>query len=892
MSGADPAEGVRRRPPGVTAVVVLTALAALLDLAVGVLVLVSGQLPEAPAPDLRDALAGLDVPVAAIGWVFLVLGVAQAVLVVLLLRGANTARLLLTLVLIVHQAYAWALVGESAGGTPLAVVTLVGSLVVLALLWSRPATGFFERHDERAVSDTVAGLPSGARADAGTRLLDFLSRLAVLGLTVLLTPGVAVDNGIVLVLAVVAIALAGWLLVPVFVRVAALFGWAGAIALALFANAAVIGLGLWLTPGVSVDSVGAVVVASWVYGAVMALLTWVFSISTRDYLTVHAVRMSRAAGEGRVEDPDVPGVVFVQLDGVPAPLLENEIRAGNLPTISRWVRSGTHTWTEWRARVPSTTPVSQAGLLHGSNDGIPAFRWFDRAEGRLVVANRPEDAALIERRLSDGRGLLADDGVSISNLFSGDAPTSLLSMSGLRDKDVRLGPSSSYAAFFTHPAGFVRAVVMSVGEMVKEVFQARRQERRDVRPRIHRGGSYVALRAVTNVLLRDLNVALVVEAMMRGARSVYVDFVDYDEIAHHAGVTRPESLAALYGLDEVLRTLETVARSGATPRRYHFVLLSDHGQSQGATFRQRYGQSLEDLVAEHLATGSGVVASTREVESWGPVNVLLAQLSAQKSVTGHLTRRALGDRGPRVGPAAPPPPPPPGTAPRAATTDAATTTDVTTDAATTDAATTPDADADGAARPETVVVGSGNLGGVWLARSPERLRLEDLEAKHPGLVEALATHPGIAFVVVDSGAGPVAIGAHGSRVLETGIVEGTDPLEAFGPDAAADYLRVARFDNAPDVYVNSLHDPVLDEVAAFEELVGCHGGVGGWQTRPLLVHPAEWAVDADLLERDGLVHGADRVHVQLVRWLERLGHRQHLPAEGAVAEAVSPRTSG
>jgi hypothetical protein len=588
----------------------------------------------------------------------------------------------------------------------------------------------------------------------------------------------------------------------------------------------------------------------------------VFSISARDYLTVHAIRMAQSSGARTADDPQVPGVVFVQLDGVPAPLLENEIRSGNLPTISRWVRSGSHTWTEWRARVPSTTPVSQAGLLHGTNDDIPAFRWYDRDEGRLLVANRPEDAALIERRISDGHGLLADDGVSISNLFSGDAETSLLSMSGLRDKEVRLGPSSSYAAFFTHPAGFVRAVIMSLGEMVKEVFQARRQERRDVQPRIHRGGAYVALRAVTNVLLRDLNVALVVEAMMRGAKSVYVDFVDYDEIAHHAGVTRPESLAALYGLDEALRTLETVARAGVTPRPYHFVLVSDHGQSQGATFRQRYGQSLEELVSAHLRPGQDLVASTGEVETWGPANVLLGQLSGQHSVTGQLTRRALKDRGPHLGP---------DVAARAETAA--------------DAEPAPESAPEPEA-PELVVVGSGNLGGIWFARSPRRLLLEDIEGRHPGLLDTLATHPGIGFVVVDSSAGPVALGARGSRRLVTGEVEGVDPLAPFGADAAADFLRVARFRNAPDIYVNSLHDPVLDEVAAFEELVGCHGGVGGWQTRPLLVHPAEWTVDADLLAPDGLIHGADRVHVQLVRWLERLGHRQAPDSEapGAIEE--------
>ena len=55
-----------------------------------------------------------------------------------------------------------------------------------------------------------------------------------------------------------------------------------------------------------------------------------------DYLTVHAMRMG-ARGEQEATS-DIPGVVFIQLDGVPAPLLENEIRSGNIPTISRWVR--------------------------------------------------------------------------------------------------------------------------------------------------------------------------------------------------------------------------------------------------------------------------------------------------------------------------------------------------------------------------------------------------------------------------------------------------------------------------------------------------------------------------------------------------------------------------
>ncbi len=828
------------RPRTVTLVVVLAALAALLDLVLGGLFLLAssqGQAIEGATVEQTRAALIL------VGGSVVVIAVAELVLAVLLARGVRVARLALTLVLTLRQAHAWFLVTELASQRVSGLLSLLVSVVILLLLWTPAASRYFGGSREEALARSLDGNTATSRRP---RVLDFVLRLAVLGATVVITPGVEVASSVALLLAVVMISVAGWLLEPVFLRVALVFGWFGAVLLALFANAAVIGLGLWLTPGVEISGVWSVFIASWVYAFVMTLLSWALSINGRDYLTVHAVRMS--ARGGVVERSDLPGVVFVQLDGVPAPLLENEIRAGNIPTISRWIRSGSHTWTEWTARVPSTTPASQAGLLHGTSEGIPAFRWFDRELGRLLVSNRPADATVIEERLSDGRGLLADDGVSISNLFSGDAATSLLTMSGLRrGGGLGLGPSRSYAAFFTHPAGILRAVILTVGEMVKEVFQARRQVRRGVEPRIHRGGSYVALRAVTNVLLRDLNVALVIEAMVRGSRSVYVDFVDYDEIAHHAGVTRAESLAALYGLDDALSSIEQVIDSGVTPRPYHIVLVSDHGQSQGATFLQRYGSSLEQVVLEHLEGGT-VTAATGEVEAWGPVNVLLGQLSGQESVSGRLTRRAIGDRDPDalLGP---------------------------------DASTRRERGGDQPA--EITVVGSGNLGGVWFSRYADRLGAGDIERHHPGLLTALSRHPGIGFVVVMGDAGPIALGADGTHELATGEVVGVDPLAPFGPNAREDFLRVCSFTDAPDIYVNSLYDPVLDEVAAFEELVGCHGGLGGWQTRPLLVHPADWTLDADLLDEQGRLRGAEMVHRQLVRWLERLGHRGHLGAEGA-----------
>ena len=155
-----------------------------------------------------------------------------------------------------------------------------------------------------------------------------------------------------------------------------------------------------------------------------------------------------------VQDPQVDGVVFVQLDGVPHPVMQWALQSGTMPTLRTWVEQGTHRLHRWDVQMPCTTPASQLGILHGTCSGVPAFRWYDRELGRVLVANRPADAAVIEQRASTGRGLLADDGVSVSNLFSGDAPRSLMTMSkieiGRGSRDTR----RVFAWFAVRPGRF------------------------------------------------------------------------------------------------------------------------------------------------------------------------------------------------------------------------------------------------------------------------------------------------------------------------------------------------------------------------------------------------------------------------------------------------------
>jgi len=634
-------------------------------------------------------------------------------------------------------------------------------------------------------------------AGAGVVLLGW----AALSLTFLLLPGLSADSGWSVLAAAVLLGLFGALLRPAVATLLAWIGWAGVVAGWLLGQAALVYVVLAVLPGIRLDGFWTAFWASWIFAGLMSIGLWMVTAGQPGAVTAHLLRVNRRFRRN-VPHTDVPGVLIVQIDGLSAPLARWAFEAGNLPTLGRWLRSGTHTLTEWHAQLPATTPASQAGLLHGGSNRVPAFRWYEKELGRLVVTNQPADSALVESRMTDGRGLLADGGVSVSNVFSGDAPTSLLTMSTVRGG--RKGPARYLTAYLLDPFGLTRSLVLTVGEIVKELHQARRQRLRRVEPRIHRSGSYVLLRGATNVLLRHLNVAILAEHMMRGAPVLYCDFVDYDEIAHHAGPARPESLASLEGIDGILADLEEVA--AAAPRPYHIVVLSDHGQSQGATFRQRHGRGLDEVLHDYAST----VLSGGD-EQQGRARTVLP---------------GFEDSG--------------------------------------DEAHEKDEVRD---KPEFVVAASGNLALVYLARCDGRVSLEEIEERHPGLLDRLAAHPGIGWIMARSARdGPVVLSATGRRLLAGDRVEGADPLAGFGEFAAADLRRHDGLEHAPDLLVNSAFDPVTQEVAAFEELVGCHGGLGGWQNRPVLIHPRDWPAPEPLV-------GADHVYRVLCGWLEKAGCR-------------------
>ncbi|HET9346961.1 MAG TPA: phage holin family protein [Candidatus Limnocylindrales bacterium] len=682
----------------------------------------------------------------------------------------------------------------------------------------------------------------GGRVALLKRLLITLVVSAVSFLvTAWLLPRLTVDRLVDAILAVILIALFNAVVRPVVLALAAPVSLVLVAVLVLVLQVVAFFAVATMAPGVHVDSFVTALIASFVYAIINTVLTAVLGVDSGD--SFYGLLVQRLMIKGATGHSDKPGVVILQIDGLAHPILAARMRAGSVNTLASWVRDGTHKLSRWEAILPSMTSASQAGILHGNNDGIPAFRWYERDRQHLMASSNPADATLIVSRISNGEGLLSNNGASICNLMTGDATRSYLTTASIKAKGGGIGESNAFLPFFFSPSGYLRSFTLFIGEFLKELTQARRTRRSGVQPQMHRGMKYAGMRAASNVILRDVNVALIIEEMYRGTNVIYADFTDYDELAHHCGPERVESFQALDGVDQAISTL--VKATEDAPRPYKFIVLSDHGQSLGATFKQRYGKSLGEYIRELMGGRATVVQSTSKAEGSMFVNAFLSEITRSKGVGPSVARAALSSR----------------------TTDGVVNLDAEADAA--EAAPLADESA-------IAVVGSGNLGLVWFTGHDHRLTVEELEEVHPGLISSVAAHPGVGLLMVRSQEhGAVAFGPNGTRFLDENRVEGEDPTTIFGPNTASSLTREDAMTHAPDLLLLSQFNPDLGEVAAFEELIGSHGGLGGPQTEPFILHPVEWELD------EPVPLGAPAIYRNIRRWLSSIGIELGRPAEPA-----------
>ena len=472
----------------------------------------------------------------------------------------------------------------------------------------------------------------------------------------------------------------------------------------------------------TVDNFGWALLAALIVAAVSVVL----EVDLRDERRrhVHAARRpaDRPPPGRRRPRPTCPGSSSSRSTGSRCPVLRRAMRDGNAPNMARWLAEGTHRLAEWETDLSSQTGASQAGILLGSNDDIPAFRWVEKETGDaddVLGARRlrRDRAAARDRHRPARRRRRQPRQPALRRGRRGDPHRQ--PHGGREEARTPATARSSPTAF-----NVTRALVLFGWEVILEWTAALRAIRRDVRPRGHRGGIYPFMRG------GDVRDRPRPDRLRRPH-------------GHDARAARPSTRRSR----ATTRSRTTPGSSGPTRSRRCASSTSSSAAStaRAATRRGRTRSSSSPTTARRRARRSSSGTATAST-SWSS-----ARSSAGNVAGGRRRRRAARDGRPRGRRGDRAPDKPKGKRAKNDVSDR-----------------------------DVVVLGSGNLGLVYLMEEPRRLTLEEIDERHPRLIPALRAHPHVGWLLVRS------VGARrrsrsaprGAHYLADGTRRGRGPARA------------------------------------------------------------------------------------------------------------------
>ena len=625
----------------------------------------------------------------------------------------------------------------------------------------------------------------------------------------------------------------------------------------LFINSIIFYIASYFIPGVYAGIYGVLQVP-----IVMAIATtFITNITNTDYYERYIKTILNYALKQKTQYKKLyPGLIILEIDGLSINTLKKAIGKGMMPNIKKFLDE-THTLKEWETDLSSQTGASQAGILHGNNNNIVSYRWVEKENNnKIIVSGKLSDAPKIEKRISNGKGLLVN-GISIANMFSGDSIIPTLTSSKLN------GLANIYNktlnATFLDAYNFQRLFVLFLWDIIVELKSQFVHGIKNIQPRLRRNIVYATVRAGANVVLREVTTDVLTSEILTGdIDTAYATYMGYDEIAHHSGVEDEDVWSALKKIDFQFSKITSAIEM--SDRDYELVILSDHGQSMGATFKQRYGITLGNYVRRLLPDDLKMFKTEYNIDHFRdaiiPEN---KQIRNFKEKMGEIRADVFEDLDSlhnfKEGIEKKKPP-------IIFENEQylnlrkrySNSLDYIKDHKSIQQSTKKAKDS------ELIVLGSGNMGLIYLTQWKQRLNYEEIVMLFPNLIPGLVKHEGIGFLLVNSIAnGGMAIGQNGIYYLDRDEIVGENPLKGFGKNAQKHLKRQNSFENMPDILVNSFYDEELDEVCAFEELIGSHGGLGGNQTKPFILYPSKWHNPGELV-------GAESIYAFLKKEIDNL----------------------
>jgi hypothetical protein len=510
---------------------------------------------------------------------------------------------------------------------------------------------------------------------------------------------------------------------------------------------------------------------------------------------------------------DERGFIVIQIDALAHEDLVRAMERGYAPNMRRLMERQGWELRRYPAGLPSATPAAQAAIFYGTKQDIPAFRFYEKAERRLIIGSKPADVQHIRDRLPES-GIL-DGGSGYVNIYDGGADRAIFTLAAKRPQRFlqKMGGGRVALLLLLHPLRMLRMVVDSVIQYVREEF---------VRLWGQMRGQYTYywwylpfLHIGSNVVLRELQTLAVLLDIYTGVPAIYTTYNVYDEFAHHFG---PGSRTAFLGVRSMDRRIADIMRMArrAPGRPYDIYILSDHGQTPSIPYRVRYDETLGDTIVNAAEKGVLVMAGTGDyaLEQQEVMDFLVQELehvSGESSLPARKAGLGLGRwlrRQYNIFPLV--------------------------------AETVKEAES-----AQIVVTYSSSLAHVYWTQPERPLSFDEIrdDPERRALYYFLVAHDGIGCVITRMLDGAHVETLRGRALImpdgEMEVLDGDDPLRDYAQSAVdrRAIAELATMANAGDLVLFGAYDPEQDVCICFDDQVGAHGAMGGRQSWPFILTP-------------------------------------------------------
>jgi hypothetical protein len=304
----------------------------------------------------------------------------------------------------------------------------------------------------------------------------------------------------------------------------------------------------------------------------------------------------------RLGPPPVPGrrrLLVVQIDGLSRKVLQRGLDEGRMPFLRRLLARGGSRLHPMSVGLPTSTPAFQMAAMYGVQPDIPGFHYHDKRRRADVYFPRAGDAAHIEEAQAAGRLGILTGGSTYGCVFTGGADNSLLTFAQLKRPSAP-GLLRALSAAVVLVWVVLKSVAISLAQIGLALLAFIADPLRAVR-----GWKLLVLKIGVSVWIRELFTLSTARDIYAGTPAVYVNYLDYDIFAHAWGPDHRRALRSLRVIDHSLRALWSATRR-VPEHRYDVYLLADHGQAHCTPFgRLTGGRRIERMLFEDFLDPAG-----------------------------------------------------------------------------------------------------------------------------------------------------------------------------------------------------------------------------------------------------------------------------------------------